>query len=236
MALAVPALAALVAQPVDWSLTALAQVMGGVWCVHSLDRLIEPGRVQRRAGAWLKPALLAGVVLGGLGAAGLAILDLIQDRMDPRLVILAALGLSYRWLARLPLAKAVVIAICWTLALALVVPALGWSDPRLLAWAAIVWGAATLCDLPDREHDRAQGRGSVPAVLGPRLAWILAVTAMLGGAVAAWPEAPALAASGAMALPLLACWPWSQDALVFPLLVDGALALPGVVVLILTLA
>lgn len=235
MVLAVPALAALMAQPVDWSLTGLAQVMGGVWCVHSLDRLIEPGPVQRRAGSWLKPALMAGVVLGGLSAAGLAVLDLIRGGIDLRLVILAALGLGYRWLARLPLAKAAVIAVCWMLALGLIVPALGWSDPRLLAWAAIVWGAATLCDLPDREHDRAQGRGSVPAVLGPRLSWVLAVMAMLGGAVVAWPEAPALAASGAMALPLLACWPWSQDALVFPLLVDGALALPGVVVLILAL-
>ena len=142
---------------------------------------------------------------------------------------------GYRWLARLPLVKAAVIATCWTLALGLVVPTTGWTDRRLLAWAAIVWGAASLCDLPDRDHDRALGRGSLPALVGVPMTWVLALGAMLGGAALAWPEAPALAVSGAMALPLLACLPWSQDALAFPLLVDAALALPGVVVLILAL-
>lgn len=229
--MAVPALAALVAQPVDWSLIGLAQVMGGVWCVHSLDRLIEPGPVQRQAEAWL-PWVLGGAVLIGSVMVLLATAIGAPDRW-PSILLLGVLGSTYRWAARLPLAKPVIITWAWVVAIRLVFTAPPvFSDPRLLAFALLIFGASTLCDLPDADHDRGLGRGTIVVRLGQRGGWIVALVTMLTATALAAAQAPALAASAIMVLPLWLVRRWARSPLWFPLMVDGAIALPGVVVLI----
>jgi len=149
---------------------------------------------------------------------------------------LGVVGLAYRSLKKIPLAKTMLIALAWAVA------GLGFSvatTPPLAAGLeigaalfAVFAAGALLCDFKDIEADARGGVGTAQVLWGPvAAACLAAVLALLGVMVAAMLHRPGLACAGVV-LAGLSLFPRLVSRPVLgPLLVDGALALPAVFIL-----
>jgi 4-hydroxybenzoate polyprenyltransferase len=152
----------------------------------------------------------------------------------PVVLPLAALSVAYPALSRLPFAKEVTVALCWTLGV-VVLPfadeAPRWGllmEPAAWAIFAVVLAGTLLCDLKDEVVDRVRQVASAPVLIGDRWTRLIAAAAALDAVWLAW---------WGQAYPLLlACfllvWLATQPALLKrslwgPIAVDAALALPG---------
>jgi len=145
-------------------------------------------------------------------------------------------GLGYRSLKKIPLAKTLLIALAW--AVAGVGFSVAPSPPLALgleiraALFAVFAAGALLCDFKDIEADAQGGIGTAQVLWGPVVAaGLAAVLAMLGVVVSAALHRPGLACAG-IVLAGLSLFPRVVSRPVLgPLLVDGALALPAVFIL-----
>lgn len=207
----------------------------GVLLVYTGDRLVERGRVPRAL-----QATLWSVVAGCLVVmAYLALRD--PGRLIPVEAALGVVSLIYSRAKSSPVLKTVMVTLTWWFGCAfLPYDLLGGHElhpelllrPAVLGFAFMFVPSALLCDFKDQESDARAGVRSLPVMLGARGAqWVSAACAGLGFALSVWDGAWAGAAT---ALLMLAVTPWLRllrRPLLGPLVVDGLLAVPGLVLL-----
>lgn len=118
-----------------------------------------------------------------------------------------AIGVTYKWLKRLPLAKNVIMPSI-SVSGALVVPAYLYGvdvDPRgILVIGGLMFGFETHIDIPDIHHDRLEGSRTLAALVGERSAWYAALASVAIAFVAA--ASAATTTSSWLLLPVLVFW------------------------------
>lgn len=204
-------------------------LLGGVVVVYTGDRLLERhAELGRLLVRWL-------LTLGALAALAVGWQVLLHPSLLlPVVLPLAALAVAYPALSRLPLAKELTVALCWTLGVAVLpfadeAPRWGLlAEPAAWAVFALVLAGTLLCDLKDELVDRERQVASAPVLLGDPWTRLIAAAAALDAVwLAWWGEAYAL---------LLACflltWLATQPELLKrslwgPITVDAVLAIPG---------
>lgn len=201
----------------------------GVVVVYTGERLLERhADLGRRLVRWL-------LSLGALAALVLAWQVLRHPALLlPVVVPLAGFSVAYPALSRLPLAKELTVALCWTLGV-VVLPfadeAPRWSllgEPAAWAIFALVLAGTLLCDLKDEAVDRVRKVASAPVLIGDRWTRLLAAAAALDAVwLAWWGQAYAL-----LLVSFLLTWLATQGELLRrplwgPIVVDAVLAIPG---------
>lgn len=209
-------------------------LLSGILCVYSLDRSYGP--VTPAVSTRLRGLLLAVAAASGVVCAAAALrLPLHTAVMVP---VLAAAGLAYPQLKRIPGTKLVLLPLTWVWSCA----ALPFNNGSWAGWRALtqpvvvpllllVAAGSLLCDLKDEADDRSSGVWSLPARAGAahtlRLAVVLALTS---SGLATLQHRPAIAVGGLVlsASTLVPCVLATEVA--GPLLVDVILTLPGLLV------
>ena len=191
----------------------------GTGAIYSLDRI--DGSQPR----WLTVVLAIAVVVG----CGFCLALLLQADARRWLVLLGvgASGAAHRWLKRW-VPKNVVVSLAWT---AMVCECAGLTSPHPLLLAALalqLWAACLLCDVKDADEDARLGIMTVASLIGDRGRIPAAAAALvLSTILARLADCPltALGSAGTAGLCLLPCI--LARPVLGPLLVDLALALPG---------
>jgi hypothetical protein len=202
--------------------------LAGVMTAYTFDRWIEcaPGRRP----AWTLVAAIAGALVG-LGAA-----TALPAAKVGLAVALGVVGLGYRELKKLPLLKTAIIAVAWPVAavsfsLAPGAP-LERTAPVALALTALFAAGALLCDFKDIAADARAGVRTAPVLWGAgATAAVAAGLALLGVALALGMGRHGLVCAGLALAGLAMCPRVVSRPLLGPILVDGALALPAVLIL-----
>lgn len=203
----------------------------GVLVVYSGERLVEPGRVPRplRGPLW--------AVVGAAVVIALWCTWQTPRRLLPVALLLGMLSVGYELAKRHPLAKTCSLTCAWWLGCTVLPFELSlesWQTWRLLcapgplSMALSVAAGAILCDHKDTNADQMTGVRSVPAVLGTDLTIFLTSLLSFGAvwlAIQAGGTALCLCAFSMLTLsPLVRL---VAQPLWGPLLVDAALAVPG---------
>jgi UbiA prenyltransferase family len=203
----------------------------GVLLVYTGDRLAERGRVPRVLQAPLWGLVGACLVVMGY----FALRD--PGRLLPVEIALGVVSVIYGTAKNSPVLKTVMVTATWVLGCTfLPYDLLGDTQlhpelllhPSVIGFAFMFVPSALLCDFKDQESDARAGVRSLPVILGARGAQcVSAASASLGLALSLYSGAWAAAAT---ALLMLAVTPWLRllrRPLLGPLVVDGLLAVPG---------
>ncbi len=149
---------------------------------------------------------------------------------------LGMVGLFYRKLKKWPLSKTLFVAGAWTVA-GVCFP-IDWQGQDLFfapfggALLAIFTAGALLCDFKDCSTDAQAGVRTAVVLWGPRMAALTAAILALGGVVVAVTAGrPGLVAAGVALAALAASPKLISRPVLGPALVDGALALPALLIL-----
>jgi 4-hydroxybenzoate polyprenyltransferase len=213
----------------------LAMLMLGVFIVYTGDRVLE--RSWGLGRALLPLASSAILACGLLGAVALRRRDTLPVLLD-----LALVSLGYPLIKRWPLPRLASVAGAWTLAClrlpfwtggARLPPWALACGPAALSVACAIAAGTILCDLKDRDGDAASGVRTLTVLYGARgaCAWAAAIAAVGVGA-ALWSHAPAILCCN-VGMVLAAARPDAvQRPVSGPLLVDAALAAPGLGLLV----
>jgi 4-hydroxybenzoate polyprenyltransferase len=212
----------------------LALLLFGILAAYSLDRLREVahGAESRR----LLMTLRIGTVVGIGGTA--VLLAFVPVRVAMLVPVLGVLVVAYSYLKSLPVLKTVLVSAVWTWSL-IAFPFydgswLGWQAwllPVAIPLVCLYASGCLLCDLKDVQNDRDASVASLPVLVGTRGTMAAAVVlAVIGSVTAAVQHRIGLSVGGAgLALATLRPRVLADD--VFgPLLVDGILTLPGLLI------
>lgn len=200
----------------------------GVVAAYALDHWADKPATQRPHGLlWL-----AGVAatIGASVACSLPVWKILLAAG------LGLIGLAYRSLKKWPLCKTLVVAGTWTIA-GVSFP-INWQGQDLLlaplggALLAVFAAGALLCDFKDHTADAQSGVRTAVVLWGPTVASVVAVGLAICGVAAALTTGHRGLAAAGLALAALASSPKLVSRPVLgPTLVDGALALPAVLIL-----
>jgi 4-hydroxybenzoate polyprenyltransferase len=207
----------------------LAALIAGTLAVYSGERWADARNPEdRRHDPGLARILLAGTVVGLAVLVALSFWAPVTIGVPT--LISGSLALAYPLLRRFGPVKTITVALAWTVAtLALPFPA-GMTElvPLSLATALLIYGGTVLCDLKDEASDRADGSGSLPALIGSQGARLVAgTTLLLGSAVALSSGATGLGVAGVLTGGLALLPQALKHPTRGPLLVDSCLVLAG---------
>jgi 4-hydroxybenzoate polyprenyltransferase len=206
-----------------------------IWAAYSLDRLLEP--LEERP-AWLKASLLIGLLISaGLGS-------ILVIKLSPQtislILLFSIIVFIYHRAKKFPLFKTLLVAIVWTWAGV----ALPFENQKWFAWqfwtmqislplVILLATNAILCDFKDLKLDGLHGVHSLPVMLGLRNTTIVVSVLLVIAAVISYEQGRMGLVVSSAVLIGLAQFPLllSLDA-VGPLLLDAALALPGLLILL----
>jgi 4-hydroxybenzoate polyprenyltransferase len=219
-------------KPVDGA--GLALLLFGILAAYSLDRLRETATNEESQRLLL--TLRIGTAIGIAGSA--VLLVLLPFRIAMLGPVLGILVLAYSRLKSLPILKTVLVSAVWTWSL-IAFPFhdgswLGWHAwmlPVAIPLACLYASGCLLCDLKDMQHDRAASVASLPVLVGTRATIATAIVLAAIGAVVAVSQHRIGLSVGGAGLVLAALRPnVLADDVLGPLLVDGILTLPGLLV------
>lgn len=210
----------------------IAALTAGVVLVYTVDRLLESGRIA----ASLHRTLWV--------VSGIAVLtSLLAVILEPMILpVQAALGLcsiAYLPLKRVPAAKTVLVAATWWIGCTLLpfhthdsvrAAAAGLMHPAAVSIGLSVAAGAIMCDYKDLDSDRAAGVTSLPLLVGSGGAMVITSGfSALAAALAFRAGATVLVATAALMFVLGLMPRLLRLPLWGPLIVDAALAVPGII-------
>jgi len=208
----------------------------GIWAAYSLDRLVDSSEEMRSI--WLTVTLGIGFLISA--ALGTILALQLPPQTISIIVLFAIITIFYPRLKKIPFLKAVLVAIVWTWA-GVALPFQNqnwfawqfWLTPTSLPLVILIATGVILCDFKDIKSDGEDGVNSLPVMFGSRKT-ILAVCALiLIAGVIAYEQGRMGLVVSSVALIGLAQFPFvlSQEAF-GSLLVDTALALPGILIVL----
>lgn len=203
----------------------------GILSAYSLDRWLDHS--EKKLPNWLNGTLFGAFLISAI--LGVFIATQLSIQTFSVLILFSLIVIFYRHIKRIPLLKAILVAIVWTWA-AIALPFqnsnwFGWQFWTMRISMPLVYliaAGVVLCDFKDIGFDNKDGVGSLPLVFGSRKTIMVTSALLLIVAVISYQEGRIGLIASSLGLIGLAQFPLilSQD-IIGPLLVDGILALPG---------
>lgn len=198
--------------------------VAGAATVYSADRLGDP----------LMPDGTRRFLLGAIVLGLLVIAYLLPGASWRTWIVIAgagSAGLLHRWV-RHWVPKNVVVSAAWT---AVVTDAAGIAHPSITMLGVIavtMWSACLLCDFKDDAVDAHDGTITLARVVGSRgRRWAAFAGLVVAVGMAHWGQLSWIEATAAGLVPLALVPSFTARPIIGPIVVDGTLALPGLIAL-----